>query len=148
MDVNVLILMLPSFVSIAIFLLILIDKDEETKNQIEKPVGQKHDYNFEKDVQYLIFIVDYFCKVAYSTKLVPYQKGNNGNNFINDNVFNDIVLETTRQVVKYLSVSYREVLSYYIPNITDFVAELVYNKIIEMTMELNRETIRKISKII
>jgi hypothetical protein len=103
--------------------------------------------NFEKDIQYLMFLVDYFCKNARETRLIPYQRANNSFSMINDEVFNEVVLETTRKVVNFVSEDYRELLKVYMDNATDFTSTLVFNKITEYTMEINKETIKKVNSL-
>jgi hypothetical protein len=147
-DFIYIIILLPCLISIALFVyLISSDKTEKNVNSgnIEKN-NPKKITTFENDSQYLMFLVDYFCKSAYTNKLLPYQKNNNNYTIISDDIFNEVVIETTRQISKYLSNPYRETISYYVPNVTEFASELVYNTVSKMVLELNKETINNLSK--
>jgi hypothetical protein len=147
MNVELLGLLLPSVIAIIVFIyMIFINKPAKVSGNVEKKITpEKKVTTFESDSQYLMFLVDYFCKSAYNNKLVPYQKNNNQYNFINDDIFNEVVMETTRQVSQHLSQPYKDTLAYYIPNTTEFTSELVYNTVTRMVMELNKETIKKLS---
>jgi FtsZ-interacting cell division protein ZipA len=135
----------PSIIAIAILVYTLfVNRETKSVGNVEK--NEKKATTFESDSQYLMFLVDYFCKSAYNNKLIPYQKNNNQYAFINDEVFNEVVIETARQITQHLSQPYKDTMSYYVPNITDFTSELVYNTITRMVMELNKETIKKLSR--
>jgi hypothetical protein len=103
--------------------------------------------SFEKDIQYVMFLVDYFCKNARDTRLIPYQRANNSYSMINDEVFNEVVMETTRKVVGFVSNDYKDMLQSYMDNVTDFTSTLVFNKIAEYTMEINKETIKRVNSL-
>ena len=153
MDINyvfIILILMPCMVSMYLMVYLIVeDKNEKNaeteRRKVEGEKRPKKTTNFETDVQYLMFLVDYFCKATFSNNLVPYQRNNNNYTMISDDIFDDAVLNTSKQVVQFLSKDYRETLSYYMPNITNFASQLVYNTITKMVLELNKETIKKLS---
>ncbi|QXN70162.1 putative secreted/membrane protein [Bacillus phage vB_BspM_Internexus] len=108
---------------------------------IEKKLANK---DFESDTKYLMFLVDYFCNKSRDLKLIPYQRRSTSLSLLNDDILIKITAETTHSVMQQLSEPYKESLSVYIRDLTDFVTVLVYNRIAEITVELNRTTIKKV----
>jgi len=101
--------------------------------------------NFESDSQFLMFTIKQACNVATITKLYPLHESNAKANLINDETFQTILADATRQVVGQLSTEYRETLSYYTADVIGFVTQLVYNELITVTIELNRQSIKKMN---
>jgi len=130
-----------------IIILLFLKYVNNTKKPVSGNVEKKKTVNptvFDKDVQYLMFIVDYLTKQAEKNRLVPYQKSNNSFSIINDTVFEEVVMSTTTQAMGFLSEDYRQLINYYVGDVTQFTSTLVYNRITEMVYELNKQTIKKL----
>lgn len=143
---GIILVVLLNLVLVAFVAKFIIDSKKPVVGNVEKK-QKVVNASFEKDIQYLMFLIDYFCKNARDTRLIPYQRANNSYSMINDEVFNEVVLNTTRQVINFISDDYRELLQVYMENVTDFSSTLVFNKITEYTMEINKETIKRVNNL-
>jgi hypothetical protein len=143
---GLILVVLLNLILVALFAKFIINGKKPVIGNIEKK-QKAINASFEKDIQYIMFLVDYFCKNARETRLIPYQRANNSYSMINDEVFNEVVLETTRKVVGFVSDDYKDLLKIYMDNVTDFTSTLVFNKIAEYTMEINKETIKRVNSL-
>lgn len=118
----------------------------ETVRNVEKKSVIKKNLNFDNDIKYLLFLVEYHCTNSKNNILIPYKENNRGFNIINDDVFKETVESTVIKIIKFLSPEYRDTIEVYVGNTVDFTSELVYNKILQIATELNNDTIKKMKR--
>jgi hypothetical protein len=141
-EYGLLLVVLLNLLVVLLFMKVVVNKPRN----VEKPVVAPKN-NFEQDVQYLMFLVDYFCNQARNVKLIPFQKANASENFINDETLHSVIFETTREIMICLSEPYRNSLGAYMDNVTDFVSTLVFNRLTEEAMALNKQVIKKLNRL-
>lgn len=104
--------------------------------------------NFEKDMEYLNFIINHVCQSQYDNVLKPMGENKTGEFIINDEIFNNVVSGSTKKILSVLSDDYKNVLERYIhkDKLEYFIMDLTINKLLKYTIELNTWTLKKLSR--
>lgn len=96
----------------------------------------------------LMNIINYKCFVAKQRILQPLiDKGINHKPLINDKLVNSITIQIVKELINELSDDYKAKLSkiYSEDSLEDVLLELVYNVITEMSLNINKRTIKKLN---
>jgi len=135
-----------SFIIIVLNNLIWILIYRKKNKKLVMPITNK----FEDIQNDLMKIINYKCYIAYQRVLQPLvDKSIKGTPLINDKIVNKITLEITKEILDEMSLDYLNKLKsiYNKDKMEDVLLELVYNTITEMSLSINKRSIKKMNRI-
>jgi predicted transcriptional regulator len=106
---------------------------------------QKMSYDFEKDSQYLRYMISYKCNI-YTRMILTTQAKLRTSKLINDKEMEEAVSTITKDVLSNLTKEYRTVLSKYFNNETlnIYVTEIIFDIISKFCTENNKSGLTKV----
>lgn len=142
---NIFLIMVILFAIYFIVTTFIIIKQNSSNKKLPNTVVN-NDLTFSKTFDDLMIIINYKAYIAYQKILVPLiEKSINSYSLINDKIVNKLAIQITEEIISELSEPYKEKLMavYKEEKINDVILELVYNSITEMSLEINKKTIKK-----
>lgn len=143
---NIFLIMMILFAIYFIITTFIIIKQNSSNKKSSNTIINNDDLNFSKTFDDLMIIINYKAYIAYQKILVPLiEKSINSYSLINDKIVNKLAIQITEEIISELSEPYKEKLMavYKEEKINDVILELVYNSITEMSLEINKKTIKK-----
>lgn len=140
------------FIVLVIYILsmvfvIFIYKKNIKNNQI--PV-QVSNITIEEILKDLDTLIKYKCENLYQKVLLPLKNKTLGNSdaIITDDILDSLTLETSKEIIDQLSDNYKEKIYMVIKRekFEEFIINLVYDKISNIVIQMNKESVRKIMK--
>lgn len=122
-------------------------KEKNEKNYIPPIISNVTIEEILKDLDTLI---KYKCENLYQKVLLPLKNKTLGNSdtIITDEILDSLTLETSKEIIDQLSDNYKEKIYLVIKEekFEEFIVNLVYDKISNIVIQMNKESVRKIMK--
>lgn len=128
-------------VGFLVYVLILLRKDKQNKLMIGK-LSSSLKYNFNDDMEYLLYLIDYKCTIYINLTLKPLSSIKD-NKFLTDADLNNAVEEIVVGIMNCLSDGYKQIIYKYftVDGFKTYLVELVYNT---LTVYISKDNASKI----
>lgn len=107
----------------------------------------KNEVTFKQVQEDLMNMIHYKCYIANQRVLQPLvDKAHKNTPLINDKIVNNVTVQITKEILNEISEDYKEKLLkiYNEENFEEVILDLVYNVVTEMSMSINKRSIKKL----
>jgi len=149
MDIYLIIMIIIIVLNIiCIIINIFMDRKEKNEKNYIPPIISN--VTIEEILKDLDTLIKYKCENLYQKVLLPLKNKTLGNSdtIITDEILDSLTLETSKEIIDQLSDNYKEKIYLVIKEekFEEFIVNLVYDKISNIVIQMNKESVRKIMK--